>query len=322
MAHVRFDKNDVKREAQKLHPDINIRKLLKKYEEVFPQDLPPGMPPEREVDHEIKLDTDVFIPARGMRRMSVAELDELHKQIKWLLEHGFIRPSRSPYGAQVLFSRKKDGGLRLCIDYRALNKHTIKNRYPIPNIGELFDSLAGSTVFSNIDLHSAYHQVRVKPEDVAKTAFRTKFGHYEFRVLTFGFTNAPATFQTLMNRVLRHLVGKGVIVYLDDILIYAKSREEHDALLKKILIILQEHKLYAKLSKCNFVREEIKFLGHVVSAKGIATDPVKTAAIRHWPKPVSVNEVQQLLGLANYYRRFIWKFSEIADHLLTLLNIT
>ena len=322
VAHIRFDKDDVKREAQKMHPDIKIKELLRKYGDVFPPDLPKGMPPPREVDHEIKLDTDDPITARGMRRLSPAELEELHKQIKWLLEMGFIRPSKSPFGAQVLFARKKDGTLRLCIDYRALNKRTVKNRYPIPNIGELFDTLAGATVFSSIDLHSAYHQIRIKEEDIPKTAFKTKFGHYEFMVLTFGFTNAPATFQTLMNETLSALIGKGVIVYLDDILIYAKTREEHDDILERVCQLLRQRKLYAKLSKCHFVSEEINFLGHVISAKGIATDPAKTNAIRHWPRPTSVNEVQQFLGLANYYRRFIFNFSKIAVPLTNLTKQT
>ena len=190
-----------------------------------------------------------------------------------ILEKGFIEPSSSPWGAPVLFIAKKDGTLRMCIDYRALNKVTLKDMYPLPRIDDLFDQLKGAVYFSSIDLQQGYHQVRITEEDVEKTAFRTPLGHFQYRVLSFGLTNAPATFMRLMNRVLAPYLRKFVCVYLDDILIYSKSKEEHLQHLRVVLETLRISKLFAKLSKCEFFRHEVKFLGHVVGRNGISGDP-------------------------------------------------
>ena len=187
---------------------------MEKYKKVFPGDLPSGLPPDRPENINIQLTSDSKNPLRPIIRLSPLELDDLEKQISYLLEHGFIKPSQSPYGAPVLFAKKKDGKLRMCIDYRALNKLTVKNKYPLPRIDDLFDSLQGAKYFSKLDLNSAYHQVRINPGDTHKTAFQTKFGHYEYTVMPFGLTNAPSTFQALINRVLCSLLGKGVVATL------------------------------------------------------------------------------------------------------------
>jgi len=291
--------------------DPDMIRILEEFRDVFPKDgVPPELPPKRNVDHEIKLNDDkASLPARQPYRLSEPELEILRERLTWLTEHGFIRPSRSPYAAPVLFARKKDGTLRMCIDYRALNKLTVKNRYPLPRIEDLFDRLRGATCFSKIDLDSAYHQVRVKPDDIPKTAFTTRYGHFEFLVLSFGLTNAPATFQTLMNDVLRPYLDKFVIVYLDDILIYSRNREEHLEHVRLVLEALRQHKLYAKMAKCEFLQTKIGFLGHVLQQGSISTDPDKCKAIHQWPIPRDIHELRAFLGLANYYRRFVRNYA-------------
>ena len=204
--------------------------------------------------------------------MAPAELKELKAQLQDLLDKGFIRPSVSPWGAPVLFVKKKDGTLRLCIDYRQLNKVTIKNKYPLPRIDDLFDQLQGAQCFSKIDLRSGYHQLKIRKEDVPKTAFRTRYGHYEFLVMSFGLTNAPAAFMDLMNRVFRPYLDRFVIVFIDDIMVYSRSEQEHAEHLHRVLQTLREHKLYAKFSKCEFWLSSVVFLGHVVSKEGISVD--------------------------------------------------
>ena len=235
-----------------------------------------------------------------------------------MIEKGFIRPSHSPWGAPVLFVKKKDGSLRLCIDYRGLNKVTIKNKYPLPRIDDLFDQLAGSRVFSRIDLRSGYHQLKVRAEDIPKTAFRTRYGHYEFLVMSFGLTNAPAAFMELMNRVFHDYLDKFIIVFIDDILVYSKTREDHETHLRLALERLQSEKLYAKFSKCEFWLDRVMFLGHIVSEEGVAVDPAKIEAIINWKQPKTVTEIRSFLGLAGYYRRFVEAFARLAGPLTAL----
>ncbi|KAL4014045.1 hypothetical protein IC575_026235 [Cucumis melo] len=194
--------------------------------------------------------------------------------------------------------------MRLCIDYRELNKVTVKNRYPLPRIDDLFDQLQGATVFSKIDLRSGYHQLRIKEGDVPKTAFRSRYGHYEFIVMSFGLTNAPAVFMDLMNRVFREFLDTFVIVFIDDILIYSKTEAEHEEHLRMVLQTLRDNKLYAKFSKCEFWLKQVSFLGHVVSKAGVSVDPAKIEAVTGWTRPSTVSEVRSFLGLADYYRRF------------------
>ncbi|KAJ0852194.1 putative nucleotidyltransferase, Ribonuclease H [Helianthus annuus] len=221
------------------------------FPQVFPEDLP-GLPPHRQVEFQIELAPGAAPIARAPYRLAPTELEELSKQLQELLDKGFIRPSSLPWRAPVLFVKKKDGTFRMCIDYRELNKVTVKNRYPLPRIDDLFDQLQGSSYYSKIDLRSGYHQLRVRDEDVSKTAFRTRYGHYEFLVMPFGLTNAPAVFMDLMNRVCKPYLDKFVIVFIDDILIYSKSQEEHGQHLRLILKLLRTEQLYAKFSKCDF----------------------------------------------------------------------
>eukprot|EP00253_Pinus_taeda_P005217 PITA_05217 len=252
--------------------------VIKEFADVFPEEIP-GLPPKRDIDFTIDLILGAAPVSRTPYRMSVLELTELKMQLQELLDKNYIRPSVSPWGAPVLFVRKKDGTLRMCIDYRQLNKLTIKNKYPLPQIDELFDQVKGATVFSKIDLRSGYHQIRIKEEDIAKTAFRTRYGHYEFVVLPFGLTNAPATFMCLMNSVFHQFLDKFVLIFIDDILIYSRSKEEHEEHLRMVLQTLREHQLYAKLNKCDFYKEEIQYLGHVISKEGIVVDPEKIKTI-------------------------------------------
>nr|GEX52426.1 putative reverse transcriptase domain-containing protein [Tanacetum cinerariifolium] len=232
-------------------------------------------------------------------------MKELSEKLKELSDNGFMRPSSSPWGAPVLFVKKKDGSFQMCIDYQELNKLTVKNRYPLPRIDDLFDQLQGSNVYSKIDLRSGYHQHRVREEDVPKTAFRTRYGHYEFQVMSFGLTNAPAVFMDLMNLVCKPYLDKFVIVFIDDILIYLKNKKEHEEHLRTILKLLKKEELYAKFYKCKFWIPKVQFLGHVINSEGIHVDPAKIESIKDWVFPKSPTEIRQFLGLAGYYRRFI-----------------
>uniref|UniRef100_A0A2N9HS09 Reverse transcriptase domain-containing protein n=1 Tax=Fagus sylvatica TaxID=28930 RepID=A0A2N9HS09_FAGSY len=294
--------------------DISV---VKEFPDVFSEDLH-GLPPEREVEFTIDLVPGTGPISKAPYRMAPAELKELKEQLQDLLDQGFIRPSASPWGAPVLFVKKKDGSMRLCIDYRELNKVTIRNKYPLPRIDDLFDQLRGSEVFSKIDLRSGYHQLRVKEEDIPKTAFRTRYGHYEFLVMPFGLTNAPAVFMDLMNRVFHEYLDSFVIVFIDDILVYSKSQEEHEEHLRIVLQILRDRKLFAKLKKCEFWMDRVVFLGHVISRDGITVDPSKIEAVVNWVRPTNVSEVRSFLGLAGYYRRFVEGFSCIATPLTRL----
>nr|AAQ56540.1 putative gag-pol polyprotein [Oryza sativa Japonica Group] len=208
----------------------------------------------------------------------------------------------------------------MCVDYRALNEVTIKNKYPLPRIDDLFDQLKGAIVFSKIDLRSGYHQLRIHEEDIPKTAFTTRYGLYEFTVMSFGLTNAPAFFMNLMNKVFMEYLDKFVVVFIDDILVYSQSEEDHQQHLRLVLRKLREHQLYAKLSKCEFWLSEVKFLGHVISAKGVAVDPETVTAVTDWKQPKTVTQVRSFLGLAGYYRRFIENFSKIARPMTQLLK--
>ena len=249
------------------YPELSIEEIpvVREYPDVFPEDLP-GLPPDREIKFEIELAPGTEPISIAPYRMAPTEMKELKIQMEELVRKGFIRPSTSPWGAPVLFVKKKDGSLRLCIDYRQLNRVTIRNQYPLPRIDDLFDQLQGARVFSKIDLRTGYYQLKIKGIDVPKTAFRTRYGHYEFMVMPFGLTNAPAAFMDLMNRVFRPYLDRFVIVFIDDILVYSGSREKHAEHLGIVLETLREHKLYAKLSKCQFWLDRVAFLGHIISA--------------------------------------------------------
>ncbi|GJR07994.1 putative reverse transcriptase domain-containing protein [Tanacetum coccineum] len=292
--------------------DINIRMdWLSRYDAVIlcgekkvriPLEDLPRLPPPRQVEFRIDLIPGDAPVARAPYRLAPSEMKELSKQLQEFLEKGFIRPSSLPWGAPVLFVKKKDGSFRMCIDYRELNKLTINNQYPLPTIDDLFDQLQGSSIYSKIDLQYGYHQLCIREGDIPITAFRTRYGHYEFRVMPFGVTNAPAVFMDLMNHVCKPYLDKFVIVFIDDILIYSKNKEEHGKHLKTILNLLRSEKLYAKFSKCDFWLDSVQFLGHVIDSSGVHVDPAKIEAIKNWAAPTTPTEVRQFLGLAGYYR--------------------
>ncbi|KAI3797433.1 hypothetical protein L1987_32690 [Smallanthus sonchifolius] len=291
--------------------------VVREYPEVFPEDLP-GIPPDREIEFRIDLVPDAQPVAKAPYRLAPVEMKELIAQLDELLEKGFIQPSISPWGAPVLFVKKKDGSIRMCIDHRELNKRTVKNKYPLPRIDDLFDKLQGASWFSKIDLRSGYHQLKVREEDIPNTAFRTRYGHFEFRVMSFGLTNAPAAFMDLMNRVCRPMLDRSVIVFIDDILNYSKNEGDHACHLKEVLEALMREKLYAKFSKCAFWLREVQFLGHVINPNGIMVDPAKIMTVRDWDIPKTPTEIRSFLGLAGYYRRIIQDFSKIASSLTKL----
>ncbi|GJW50029.1 putative reverse transcriptase domain-containing protein [Tanacetum coccineum] len=361
LAQISAKKEEDKSERKQIE-DVPI---VRDFPEVFPEDLP-GLPPARPVEFQIDLIPGAAPVARAPYRLAPSEMKELSEQLQELSDKGFIRPSSSPWGAPVLFVKKKDGSFRMCIDYRELNKLTVKNRYNIKGIGlwgkgrgelvrvlgrwygaktvgrgcisfggyggeaiasgrstkrkidDLFDQLQGSSIYSKIDLRSGYHQLRVREQDIPKTAFRTRYGHYEFQVMPFGLTNAPAVFMDLMNRVCKPYLDKFVIVFIDDILIYSKDEREHEEHLKTILELLKEEKLYAKFSKCEFWIPKVQFLGHVIDSRGIHVDPAKIESIKDWASPKTPTEIRQFLGLAGYYRRFIEGFSKIAKSMTKL----
>ena len=309
------------KEEPKEEPEVE--KILQEFKDVFPEELPMQLPPKRNIEHRIEVIPGNDPPHRAPYRLSQDELEELRTQLEGYLAKGFIRPSVSPYGAPVLFVRKKNGTLRLCVDYRALNKITIKNRYPLPRIDDLFDRLRGAKYFTKLDLAQGYHQVRIAECDIEKTAFRTRYGHYEFVVLPFGLCNAPATFQNMMNSVLSPFLDYFVLVFLDDILIYSTTWEEHLEHLRKVLQKLRENKLYGRRAKCEFGQTSVEYLGHRIGSGTLEVCRDKIEKVLEWPRPTVVREIKSFVGMASFYRRFIRHFSRITQPLtdLTRQNI-
>ena len=297
-----------------------IRKVLQENEGVFKEELPPGLPPIRGIEHQIDFVPGAVIPHKPAYKAGPTETKELQRQVEDLLAKGKARESLSPCAVPVILVPKKTGDWRMCTDCREVNKITIKYRHPIPRLDDLLEDLSGSCYFSKIDLASGYHQIRIKEGDEWKTAFRTKFGLYEWLVMPFGLTNAPSTFMRLMNHVLRNFIGHFVVVYFDDILVYSKNIEDHATHLNSVLKTLQEHELYAKISKCTWCVEEVVFLGFIVGKFGIKVDESKVETIKNWPTPKNVSEVRSFHGLAGFYRRFVRDFSTIAAPLNNLVK--
>ena len=279
--------------------------ILAEFGDVFPEDLPGELPPMPHIQHAIDLVPGASLPNLPHYRMEPARYEELWRQVQELLAKGLIQESLSPCAVPALLAPKKDGTWRMCCDSRAINRITVKYRFPIPRLQDLFDMMAGSAVFSKIDLRSGYHQVRIRPGDEWKIAFKIKDGLYEWRVMPFGLSNAPSTFQRLMNEVLRPFIGKFVVVYFDDILIYSRSREDHLHHLREVCDALRREKLYAHPKKCHFFTTEVSFLGFIVSALGVSADPEKVRAITSWPRPSTIHDIRSFIGLATFYRRFV-----------------
>jgi hypothetical protein len=269
-------------------------KVVCEYLDVFPEELP-SMPPDRDIEFSIELLPRTAPISKRPYRMDVKDLVELKKQIEELLEKGFIHPSSSPWGAPVLFVSKKDGSRRMCVDYRSLNEVTIKNKYPLPRIEDLFDQMKGAKIFSKIDLRLGYHQLKTRAEDVPKTAFTTRYELYEFLVMSFGLTNAPAYFMNLINKISMEYLDHFVVVFIDDILVYSPNEETHEDHLRLVLQKLCDNQLYAKFLKCDFWLKEVAFLGHIVTDGGIKVDPGKISEILNWEQPKDTSKIRSFL---------------------------
>jgi hypothetical protein len=294
--------------------------LLQEFEDVFLEEMPNELPPIRGIEHQINFVPGAAIPNRPAYRSNPEETKELQRQVEDLMSKGYVRESKSPCAVPVLLVPKKDGTWRMCVDCRAINNITVKYRHPIPRLDDMLDELHGSCIFSKIDLKSGYHQIRMKEGDEWKTAFKTKYGLYEWLVMPFGLTNAPSTFMRLMNHVLRAFIGKFVVVYFDDIVVYSKVLNEHIEHLRYVFDVLKCEKLYANFKKCNFCMEKVVFLGYVVTTTSIEVDEEKVKAIKEWPTPKSITEVRSFHGLASFYRRFVKDFSTLAAPLTEVIK--
>ncbi|GBG63467.1 hypothetical protein CBR_g38085 [Chara braunii] len=303
--------------TEKRSMDPAIAKLLEEFKDLT--EPPTGTVPWP-IQHRIEIEPGSRTPKGAVYRMSPRELEELRKQLDELLEKGWIRPSSSPFGAPVLFVPKKEGELRMCIDYRGLNAITVKNAEPLPRIDDLLDRVQGAKYFSKIDLKSGYHQIEVHPDDQYKTTFRTRYGHYEFIVMPFGLTNAPTTFQRCMNDLFRPWLDRFVVVYLDDILVFSRTLEEHQGHLRQVLEKLREANFKINAKKCDWAKTQVLYLGHVLDGDGVKPEDSKIAAIRDWSTRRTLTELRSFLGLANYYRKLVRNFSTIAAPLRILLR--
>ena len=308
-------------EQADLHAHVDT--LKQQYADVFAE--PSGLPPDRGVEHVIPLLPDSQPPFQRMYRLSPTKLQEVQRQVTDLLAKQLIEPSTSPYGAPILFVEKKTGDLRMVVDYRALNKITVKNRYPLPRIDDLFDKLFGAQYFSCLDATSGFHQILLKAEDRPKTAFRTPFGHYQYKVLPFGLTNAPGTFQAVMNNVFddgsinpMHELSKFALVFIDDILIFSKTAADHKRHIEIVLAELRKQSILIKASKCVWGQTELPYLGHIIGRDGIKPDPKKVQSVVEWPAPTCWREVQQFLGLTNFFIKFIQGYANLTKPLTDL----
>lgn len=272
-----------------------VSHVLQVYEDVFPAEVPAGLPPIKGIEHQIDLVPGTPLPNRSSYRTNPEETKEIQRQVQALLEKGYVREILSPCVVSVILVPKKDGTWRMCVDCRAINNITIRYRHPIPKLDDMLDELSGSTIFSKIDLRSGYHQIRMKHGDEWKTTFKTKFGLYEWLVMPFGLSNAPSTFMRLMNHVLRTFIGKFVVVYFGDVLIYSRTLDDHIEHIRQVLEVLRTEK-FANLEKCTFCTSKVVFLSYVVLAHGIEVDGYKIEAIRDWPTPVNVRQIRSFHG--------------------------
>ncbi|KAI0498352.1 hypothetical protein KFK09_021593 [Dendrobium nobile] len=290
---------------------LEVSTLLQEYSDVVPADLPARLPPLRQIQHQIDFTPGAVLPNLPHYRLNPKEQAILQDLVDDLLGKQLIQVSLSPCAVPALLVPKKDNNWRMCIDSRAVNKINTKYRFPMPRIDELLDQLTGSSVFSKLDLRSGYHQIRIRPGDEWKTAFKTHHGLYEWKVMSFGLYNAPSTFMRMMNEIFKPFLGRFCIVYFDDILVYSLDRAQHLQHLRTLFDVLRAQQLYINLPKCELLAPQVKFLGFIIVGDGIKMDPLKVSAIHDWPTPKSFFEVRSFHGLANFYRRFIRHFSII-----------
>jgi hypothetical protein len=288
------------------------------FADVFSKGKADTLPPHRPYDLKIEIEEGASPPIGPMYSLSQSELATLREFIDEHLNIGFIRPSKSPHGAPILFVLKKDKSLRLCVDFRALNKITKKDRYPLPIVNDLLATAGKARIYTTIDLRHAYHLVRIAEGDEWKTAFRTRYGSFEWLVMPFGLTNAPATFQRFMNEIFADLLDVMVIVYLDDILIFSDNPSDHKEHVREVLRRLRKNGLYARPDKCRFAVDTVDYLGFILSTDGLKMDPAKIQVVMDWPEPRKVKDIQSFLGFANFYRRFIPNYSDIVIPLTRL----
>ena len=316
---VQVDKSATNKQSKEESQWPELTQLREQFAAVFEE--PTELPPHRGIyDHKIPLEPNSSPVNIRPYRYPLKQRDVIEQLIQEMLDRGIIQDSSSPFASPVVLVGKKDGTWRLCIDYRELNRKTVKDKFPIPVIDELIDELAGAQYFTKLDLRAGYHQLRLHPDEVFKTAFKTHTGHYEFLVMPFGLTNAPASFQAWMNAVFKPLLRKCVLVFFDDILVYSKNLNEHWSHLAEVFTLMRTNQMYAKLSKCTFAQTKVEYLGHFISATGIETDPNKLSAVDSWPVPSNVKDLRSFLGLTGYYRKFVRGYALLSRPLTDLLK--
>ena len=309
------------------HPDLTashrqrLNKLLQQYQDIFGSKLYTDAIPKEDMPTVIDIMPGSKIPNRPLYRYSPLEVQEIEKQVQEMLAQGLVQHSTSPYGAPVLLVKKPDGTWRFCVDYRALNAITVRNAHALPRIDDLLDRIQGAKYFSSMDLLQGFYQMPLPEHDRPKTAFKTTFGHFEFRVVAMGLCNAPSVFQRMMNSIFRDQLNKSVLIYLDDILVFSKTLEEHIQHLQQVFDTIRKNQLSLKVNKCHFFQEELKFLGHIISKEGIKPDAEKVKVVLDWPTPVKQTDVRAFLGLTQYFRRFIRNYAAIAGPLTDLTKL-
>jgi len=323
MSYKESEGGTVELSNQELEPDADLSSIPPEYHEfagLFSKKEADKLPMHHSYDHTIPLEPGKAPPFGPIYKCSPAELEATREYIETNLRKGFIRHSQSPCGAPIVFTKKKDGTLRLCVDYRVLNKLTVKNRYPLPLIGELLERISTAKYFTKFDVRDGYNRLRMAPGEEWKTAFRCRYGLFEYTVMPFGLCNAPGTFQHYMNDTFREFLDEFLVVYLDDLLIYSNTLREHKEHVRRVLERLKEAGLFLKPNKCQFHVQEVEFLGFIVGNNGVRMDPAKVEAVTSWPTPKSPHDIRMFLGLANFYRRFIMRFSDLAKPLTRLLK--